>query len=105
MGEKMIIMQGDAYDVEITLKTEDGTVITPAIAEMVEFMLGKLRKTYPGDVVFDDGVWAFPLSQRETQSMGGVKTMEARVKFSDDTVIGASIAPVMIAPALSREEL
>lgn len=46
----MKIKQGDAYDIHVNLVDGDGTLISVSNnAQLVEFMLGRLRKTCPGE--------------------------------------------------------
>lgn len=47
----MKIKQGDAYDIHIKLTDGEGSLVSvDNSAELVEFMLGRLRKTCPGEV-------------------------------------------------------
>lgn len=47
----MKIKQGDAYDIQVKLVDGDGSLISiDNNAQMVEFMIGNLRKTCPGEV-------------------------------------------------------
>ena len=100
----MRIKQGDAYDIEIVLTDGDGTEVTPAMVSEVEVMLGKLRKTYPGDLTYD-GVWIFPLTQEDTLKIKGIYGLEARVRFNDGTVVGAGLGVVAVMPSKSRKVL
>lgn len=103
------IMQGDAFDILVTLTDETGTdVITPDNASDVEITLGRFIKTYLGGGVSYDtenDAWVFPVSQLESFSMCGVVTMQARVKFSANEVSGVNVAKISILPSCSREVL
>ena len=60
------IMQGDQYAIVFT-GTQDGEPLDLSKIEMIEFIVGKLRKVYPGEVTTDtDGNFLFPLTQEET---------------------------------------
>lgn len=200
----MRIKQGDAYDVFITLTDDEGGIVsmTYGEAEIVEIMLGRLRKTCPGEITenevrgweglasgevksffigdeaYDDtfiingdgitdmiregdtitidfsdpsvdphmerakvkvtavgdgfivpdgymspfeGVTSFdqevsitvehtggfvmPLTQEETFAMSGTLPLEARVKFTDGTVVGTSLGVVVVDESQSKEVL
>ena len=101
----MTIRQGDAYAIEITLETDEGTLITPEIVHKVEVMLGAFQKIYPGSLIYDGGVWVYPMSQAETQALAGPTRLEVRVKFADDTVAGEPIGTVLVLPMKSKEVL
>lgn len=103
------VKQGDAYAIPVTIKV-NGTALTDTEElETVEFMLGRyVRKTWPEDVTFSEGEFAFPLTQKETFALkaGEELPLDLRVKFVGDDVIGTvTPAKVMIVDAQSTEEL
>lgn len=101
------IKRGDAYLVPIAL-TLDGEPLTLDGVDLVEIIVGSLRKTYPGDVLWDEeaGKFLFPVEQAETFAMKTSVAYDVRVKFSGGVVIGLpNPGLVNIGNALSREVL
>ena len=114
----MNIMQGDAYNIEITLTDADGTALTDETVETVEVSLGGLTKTYPGEVTFEPdapsrgapssvttGKWLFPVTQEETACMTGMLPFQVRVKFAGGNVVGARLPNVYATASISTEVL
>lgn len=96
------IMQGDSYQKPFTLRTLDGTLITPEMVTALVLSIGNLSRQYPGDITYADGKWLFPLSQAQTFGMKGMLPVQARVLFQDGSVFGGNGAPVSILPAVNR---
>ena len=101
----MNIRQGDAYDIEITLKDDAGQAITDAVVDTLEVTLGAITKTYPGDVTYSEGVFTFPLTQTETHALTGILPFQARVKFLDGSVVGTSLGMAAISISASKAVL
>lgn len=81
-------MQGDAYYLPLS-----GTGFTLGEVDLIEFVIGQLRKTYPGEVGYDkdNALFLFPLSQQETYLLSGPVIGQARVKFKNaQGVLGTS---------------
>lgn len=96
------IMQGDSYQKPFTLRTLDGTLITPEMVTALVLSIGNLSRQYPGDITYSDGKWLFPLSQAQTFGMKGMLPVQARVLFQDGSVFGGNGAPVPVLPAVNR---
>lgn len=96
------IMQGDSYQKPFTLRTLDGTLITPEMVTALVLSIGNLSRQYPGDITYADGKWLFPLSQAQTFGMKGMLPVQARVLFQDGSVFGGNGAPVPVLPAVNR---
>ena len=99
------IMQGDQYAIVFT-GTQDGEPLDLSKIEMIEFIVGKLRKVYPGEVTTDtDGNFLFPLTQEETfQFKSASQTVQIRVKFTgaEPVVIGTSIEGIRVSDSISK---
>nr|DAM92045.1 MAG TPA: hypothetical protein [Caudoviricetes sp.] len=99
------IMQGDQYAIVFT-GTQDGAPLDLSKIEMIEFIVGKLRKIYPGEVATDtDGNFLFPLTQEETfQFKSASQAVQIRVKFtgSAPVVIGTSIEGIRVSDSISK---
>lgn len=96
------IMQGDSYQKPFTLRTLDGTLITPEMVTALVLSIGNLSRQYPGDITYADGKWLFPLSQAQTFGMKGILPIQVRVLFQDGSVFGGNGAPVSVLPAVNR---
>ena len=112
----MNIMQGDAYNIEITLTDADDVILTDQMVSAVEISLGGLTKTYPGDVTYEPetpsrgaaepgGKWLFPVTQEETTRMTGPLPFQVRVKFPGGDVVGTHLPTVYATASISTEVL
>jgi hypothetical protein len=102
------VMQGDAYSIPVTIKSGNGTLITPEIAACVEITVGQFTKRWPGQVTFDEktGEWKFPVTQKQTFRFApGTAVVQARVVFQDGSIMGGSGAPVRVEQSASRGTL
>ena len=102
------VMQGDAYSIPVTIKSGNGTLITPEIAACVEITVGQFTKRWPGQATFDEktGEWQFPVTQKQTFRFApGAAVVQARVVFQDGSIMGGSGAPVRVEQSASRGTL
>ena len=101
------IMQGDARSLFIELLKPGDEVVTPAAVADVEITLGLLAKTYrAGEITFSDGVWVFPLTQRESLSLNAaVQKAQVRVRWPTGEVEGAPLGRIYIGESISRKEI
>ena len=102
------VMQGDAYSIPVTIKSGNGTLITPEIAACVEITVGQFAKRWPGQVTFDEktGEWKFPMTQNQTfRFTPGAAVVQARVVFQDGSIMGGSGAPMRVEQSASRGTL
>ena len=91
------MMQGDAYDIHLTLVKEDDTPITDADVSKVNITFGGTTKSYPdGAVTYDadEGEWLYPVTQAQTIGMPPVAELSVRVKYNTGDVEGAKIGNV-----------
>nr|DAJ91442.1 MAG TPA: hypothetical protein [Caudoviricetes sp.] len=99
------IMQGDQYAIVFT-GTQDGAPLDLSKIEMIEFIVGKLRKIYPGEVTTDaDGNFLFPLTQEETfQFKSASQAVQIRIKFTgaEPVIIGTSIEGIRVSDSISK---
>ena len=100
------MMQGDAYDIHLTLVKEDDTPIADTDVSKVNITFGGTTKSYPdGVVTYDDGEWLYPVTQAQTIGMPSVAELSVRVKFNTGDVEGAKIGNVYIIPTTDKEEM
>ncbi len=99
------IMQGDQYAIVFT-GTQDGKPLDLSAVELIEFIVGGLRKVYPDEVTTDeDGNFLFPLTQEETFTFkSAVQSIQVRVKFAgaEPVVIGVGLDGVRVSDSISK---
>ena len=98
------IMQGDQYAIVFT-GTQDGAPLDLSKIEMIEFIVGNLRKIYPGEVTANDGKFYFPLTQEETLNFkSAMQSVQIRVKFlgAEPVVVGVPIGCIRVTDAISK---
>lgn len=85
------IMQGDAYPLYITVKTQAGDLLTPDDLAALEVMVGSILKTYPETISWnvEREKFVMPLTQEETFTLTpGVQGVQARPLTQDGIVRG-----------------
>lgn len=104
----LVIMQGDQYAIPIIGK-QNGKPLDMTTVDEVEFVIGKMRKLYPGEVVLDeDGTFLFPLTQQETFAVQrSSQHVQIRVKFKGDppVVVGVDVGRINVDESVSKEVL
>lgn len=101
------MMQGDSYNLGINILNNAGSPVTPDDVRDVEITIGHLRKTYlNAEVTYYDGVWMFPLSQKETFGYwpSSVKA-QVRVVWANGVIEGKPLYGVRVNESISKEEL
>lgn len=101
------MMQGDSYNLGINILNNAGSPVTPDDVRDVEITIGHLRKTYlNAEVTYSDGVWMFPLSQKETFGYwpSSVKA-QVRVVWANGVIEGKPLYGVRVNESISKEEL
>ena len=105
-NDAVTIMQGDAYDVAFELLDEDGAVLSPVDIDLLEFMIGELRFTYPEEIVSDeaDGAFVLRLTQERTFALpAGYLPVQMRIKALNGGVYGQWQLPsVRVIPSRSK---
>lgn len=101
------MMQGDSYFLGFVLRNNAGQPITPEDVLDVEITVGSLTKHMKGgEIIYDSGMWMFPLSQKESIAMRpGSKDAQARIKWAGGAVEGQPIFGVRIQESKSKEVL
>lgn len=106
----MMFQEGNTYSLEIPL-TLGGEELNINDVSLVEFMFEDIRKVYgeDADVTYDNNKKCFivPLTQEETfeLSENNIIKYQARVKFTDDTVMGTTIYNGFVQESVSKEVL
>lgn len=101
----MNIMQGDEYDVYLTLTDADGeTISTEGVAD-VEVGFGGKFFTYTGNTLTydsDKGAWVFHLTEATTSAFHGVLSFQVRVTFDNDDIVGIRLPLVYVTTQMAR---
>lgn len=101
----LIIMQGDQYAIPI-IGTQNGKPLDMDTVDEIEFVVGKLRKLYPGEVVLDEeGRFLLPLTQQETFAVQrSSQHVQIRVKFKGDppVVVGVDVGDIYVTDSISK---
>ena len=101
----MNIMQGDEYDVFLTLTDADGALITTEGVTDVEVGLGGLFFSLTGNTLSynsDRGAWVFRLEEDKTEAMKGVLSFQVRVTFDNDDIVGTRLPLVYVTTSMQR---
>lgn len=102
----MRFRQGDTYELEAALENTDGTALEISDISKVEFVIGPVRKVYPGDATYETDKFIIPLTQAETFQLAdkGVPR-QVRVLFTNGSVVGSDIIWDAVDISLSKEVL
>lgn len=101
------MMQGDSYSLGIVILNNAGSPVIPDDVIDVEITIGHMRKTLGNaEITFSDGVWFFPISQKESFGMwpSAVKA-QVRVAWYNGVVEGQPIYGIRNEESLSKEVL
>lgn len=101
------MMQGDARSLYIELLLPNDTVVEPKDVADVEVTVGLLSKSLrQGQLSFANGVWVFPLTQRETLACKAmVQKAQVRVRWPSGEIEGVPLGRIYIGESLSRKEI
>lgn len=101
------MMQGDAYMLGINILNNAGMPVTPADVEDIEITIGHIKKKYSdAALTYKNGVWLFPLSQKETFGyLPAAPKAQVRVKWANGVLEGKPMYGVRIDESISKEVL
>lgn len=101
------MMQGDAYLLGINILNNAGMPVTPADVADVEITIGHLKKKYSAaELSFNNGLWMFPLSQKETFGcMPASPKAQVRIKWANGVIEGKPLYGIRIDESISKEVL
>ena len=101
------IMQGDEYPLRFKITADDEPIDLNDI-EIVEIVIGDIRKRYPDYIYYDNsaGDFVFKLTQDMTFGLAGSQNMQVRVKFKKSGwVFGEKMEKLQVVPSNSKEIL
>ena len=101
------MMQGDAYLLGINILNNAGMPVTPADVADVEITIGHLKKKYSAaELSFNNGIWMFPLTQKETfECMPASTKAQVRIKWANGVIEGKPLYGIRIDESVSKEVL
>ena len=101
------MMQGDSYNLGIRILNNAGNPVTPDDIKDLEITIGRLSKTYLGaQVTYHDGLWLFPLSQKETFGYWpGTAEAQVRIAWANGVIEGKKMYGIRIDESSSKEVL
>ena len=101
------MMQGDAYMLGISILNNAGNPVAPVDVADVEITIGHIKKKYSDAAIsYSNGVWMFPLSQKETFGcMPASPKAQVRVKWANGSVEGKPLYGIRIDESISKEVL
>lgn len=101
------MMQGDSYNLGFTVLNNAGSVVTPADIQDMEITIGHIRKTFRNSqIVFDNGKWLLPLTQKDTFGYWPKATKaQIRILWANGALEGKPIHGIRINESISKEEL
>ena len=101
------MMQGDACNLGIRIQNNAGNSVTPTDIRDLEITIGHLRKTYgTNQLSYYNGIWLFPLSQQETQSLSPAPVKaQVRVLWPSGVIEGQPLLGLRIRESISKEVL
>lgn len=101
------MMQGDQYNIGVSLLNNAGQPITPTDVEDVEITIGWNSKRYRnGQLLFSDGLWLYPINQKESfEQWPGKAEAQARIKWKNGFVEGQPIQGARFLESRSKEEI
>ena len=101
------MMQGDGCYLAFSVRNNAQNPVTPADIQDMEITLGQLRKTLSsGALTYQDNLWLFPLSQRESFSCWPASMRcQIRILWNNGVVEGREIPGVRVTESISKEVL
>lgn len=93
--------QGNQFYLEFEISDEEDNVLDINSVEKVEFTIGDIQKTYPNDTEYEDGKFKVFLTQEDTFNLNGDVSVEVRVKFKNNTVIGSDVIKERVLDSIS----
>ena len=101
------MMQGDSYNLGIKILNNAGNPVVPSDVIDVEITIGHTSKTYKNaQLRYHDGVWMFPLNQRETFGfLPAAQKAQVRVHWANGVIEGKPMYGIRIGESISREVL
>ena len=103
-------MQGDQYSITfgVSLNNEPRDVTT---VDTIQFAVGDIVQLYKADgsgaVQYDSstGLFNFPVKQEQSFLLNGMQRCQARIKFSDESIVGGVAENIIFTFSSTKEAI
>ena len=101
--QKVLVTQGDQYNILLKLEV-NGQLMSLENIKLIEFTIANNSKTYPDTVQYDgeNGVFLVPVTQEETFAFEEVESLQVRIKYNDNSIVGTNIVKFNVRDSLSK---
>ena len=99
---------GNQFYLEFQIEDKQGGKLDINAVKKVQFNINELTKTYDGlnnEVTYENGIFKIWLTEDETFNFSSNVKVDARILFTNDTIMGSCIENYFWYDSLKREEL
>ena len=97
--------QGNQLYLEVRLFDNSDTKLDITSLKKVQFNIGQLTKTYPRDVTSENGTSKRWLTENVTFRFDNNTSIDVRVLFKNDTIMGTEIETIDVSESLKEVNL
>lgn len=97
--------QGNQFYLEVQLFDNSDTQLDISSVKKVQFNIGELTKTYPKDVTYENDTFKIWLTENETFRFDNNTSIDVRVLFKNDTIMGTEIETINVSESLKEVNL
>ena len=97
--------QGNQFYLEVQLFDNSDTKLDVSSVKKVQFNIGELTKTYPKDVAYENDTFKIWLTENETFRFDNNTSIDVRVLFKNDTIMGTEIETIDVSESLKEVNL
>ena len=97
--------QGNQFYLEVQLFDNSDTKLDVSSVKKVQFNIGELTKTYPKDVTYENDTFKIWLTENETFRFDNNTSIDVRVLFKNDTIMGTEIETIAVSESLKEVNL
>lgn len=96
--------QGNQFYLGIKLRDKNGYINIDSVEKII-FQIQEIEKRYPEEVEYKEGEFYIWLTQEDTFKMQDEIEIEARIKFTNNVILGSKIKNVKVKESLNKEVL
>lgn len=110
MEQTTVIMQGDQYSITFGISFNDQPLDVSAV-DTIQFVVGDIVQLYKadgsGNVQYDNstGLFTFPVKQEQSFLLSGMQRCQARIKFSDASIVGGVAENIIFTFSSTKETI
>ena len=100
--------QGNQFYLETQIYDPEDNLLDISAVKKVQFNINELTKTYDGlnnEVTYENGIFKIWLTEDETFNFSSNVKVDARILFTNDTIMGTYIENYFWYDSLKKEEL